>query len=430
MTQTAELVDIPKVPENIIGVVLNPECYADDRIYEAYAWLRQNSPVALVEHPDFHPFWMVTKYEDVKAVGLNSAVFRSGVRAYNLCDRKSIEHVLNINEGSPNLIASLVAMDAPQHSTYRRLTQKWFQGSNLRKREDEIRQIAKQAVDDMIVKGPSVDFVADCSTDYPLRVIMNILGVSEADWPLMLRLTQQNFGTKDPELSGEAEPLKEEQYANFMHAMVQAFTKFFMEVSEDRRRSPREDLSSIIANATVDGAAIPVDIEMGYYITIVTGGHDTTSSSTATAMWQLAQRPELFAQVKADHSLIPNLVEEAVRWTTPVKHFMRTASEDTTIGTQQIRKDDWVMLCYGSANRDEDAFPQEFTVDRSPNRHVAFGYGPHLCLGQHLAKMEMAILFEELLPRIKSVKLNGTPRQSIDWFVNGPKSVPVTFEYE
>lgn len=430
MASSAMSIDTPKVPQAIVETVLNPECYADDRIYDVYKWLRTNEPVALLEHADFHPFWMVTKYEDVKAVGINSATFRSGVRAYNLCDRKSIDHVLHINEGSPNLIASLVAMDAPQHSVYRRLTQNWFQGSNLKKREDEIRAIARQAVAAMIAKGSDVDFVADLSTDYPLRVIMNILGVEETNWPLMLRLTQQNFGTKDPELSGEAEPLKEEQYANFMHSMVKAFSEFFAGVSEDRRRNPREDLSSIIANATIDGKQIPLDIEMGYYITIVTGGHDTTSSATAMAMWEMAKNPELFQRVKADPTLIPHLVEEAVRWSTPVKHFMRTAAEDTMIGSQPIAKDDWVMLCYGSANRDETAFPSEFTVEPRPNRHVAFGYGPHLCLGQHLAKMEMRILFEELMPHIKSVKLNGVPRQSIDWFVNGPKSVPVTFEYE
>ncbi len=430
MTETTAVFDVPKAPKSVVATVLNPECYADDRIYEAYAWLRANSPVALVEHDDFDPFWIITKYDDVRAVELNSTVFRNSVRSYNLCDRKSIEHVLKINDGSPNLIASLVAMDAPQHSVYRRLTQNWFQGTNLKKREDEIRVIARQAVANMIAIGPEVDFVSDLATEYPLRVIMNILGVQEADWPLMLRLTQQNFGTKDPELSGAAEPLKEEHYANFMHDMVKAFSTFFTEVSNDRRRSPKEDLSSIIANATFDGAPIPYDIEMGYYITIVTGGHDTTSSATATAMWQLAEKPELLARIKADPTLIPHLVDEAVRWSSPVKHFMRTVGEDATIGGQPVRVGDWVMLCYGSANRDEDVFPPEFTVERTPNRHLAFGIGPHLCLGQHLAKMEMRILFEELLPHIKSINLRGVPKQSVDWFVNGPKTVPITFEYE
>ena len=313
MTETAALLENPNIPDDIVAVLLDPNAYADDSIYDAYAWLRDNKPVGLVDHPDFHPFWVVTRYKDVQAIGLNSATFKSGERSYNLCDRKSVEHVLKINDGDPNLIKSLVAMDAPEHSVYRKLTQNWFMGTNLKKREDEIREIAKRAVDDMIAKGPDVDFVADITTDYPLRVIMNILGVPESSWPLMLRLTQQNFGTKDPELSGEAEPLKEEQYAEFMHAMVKAFTAFFKDISEERRRDPQEDLTSIIANATINGAQIPFDAEMGYYITIVTGGHDTTSSSTATAIWEMARNPAILAKVKADPSLIPNLVDEAVR---------------------------------------------------------------------------------------------------------------------
>ncbi|HEX2560871.1 cytochrome P450, partial [Phenylobacterium sp.] len=161
-----------------------------------------------------------------------------------------------------------------------------------------------------------------------------------------------------------------------------------------------------------------------------TAGHDTTSSSTAGALWALAERPEQLAKVKADPSLIPGLVDESIRWTTPVKTFMRTAAENTEFAGRQMRKDDWLMLCYASGNRDEAVFddPQEFRVDRSPNRHLAFGYGAHLCLGQHLAKMEMRILWEELLPRIDRLELDGQPRMSEAVFVNGPKALPVRFE--
>jgi cytochrome P450 len=146
-------------------------------------------------------------------------------------------------------------------------------------------------------------------------------------------------------------------------------------------------------------------------------------------MWALAENPAEFAKVKSNPALIPGLVEEAVRWTTPVKHFMRSATADTEVRGRRIAKGDWMMLCYASGNRDEEVFedPYVFRSDRSPNRLVSFGYGAHLCLGQHLAKMEMRILFEELLPRLASVELAGTAQNSQSVFVSGPKRVPIRF---
>ena len=147
-------------------------------------------------------------------------------------------------------------------------------------------------------------------------------------------------------------------------------------------------------------------------------------------MWALATQPGLLDRVRGDLSLIPALIEEAIRWTTPVKTFMRSAAEDTEIGGRKIGKGDWIMLCYASGNRDEDVFPNAdtFDIDRTPNKQLAFGMGAHLCLGQHLARLEMRILYEELLPRLKSVKLAGDPRYTESWFVNGLKTLPIEFE--
>jgi cytochrome P450 len=146
-------------------------------------------------------------------------------------------------------------------------------------------------------------------------------------------------------------------------------------------------------------------------------------------MWALAQDPAQFAQLKANPALIGPMIDEAIRWTTPVKHFMRTATVDSEVGGQKIAKGDWLMLCYGSANRDEAVFPEpeRFRIDRKPNRHVAFGYGAHLCLGQYLARMEMRILFEELLPRLRSVELDGDAKMSAATFVNGPIRLPIRY---
>jgi len=210
---------------------------------------------------------------------------------------------------------------------------------------------------------------------------------------------------------------------------VTDFVQYFEAMTEDRRAHPRDDLASVIANGTIDGEPLGHLEAMSYYIIAATAGHDTTSASTASGAWALAERPEQLAALKADLSRLPAFIEETVRWETPVKHFMRTATGDTGIRGRKIAKGDWLMLSYVSGNRDEDRFERPFVFDatRSPNKHVAFGYGPHVCLGQHLAKMEMRILWEELLPRLGSLELSGQPTRSAASFVSGPKSVPIRF---
>jgi cytochrome P450 len=299
----------------------------------------------------------------------------------------------------------------------------------LRKLEDRICAIAKRAVEAMCAKPGVCDFAADVAAGYPLHVIMEIMGVPEEDEPRMLRLTQEIFGPEDPDTTRALAMLSPEQLTDLVGATVEDFSAYFRKLSAERRVSPREDLATLIANAKIDGAPLSDISAMGYYIIVAAAGHDTTSSSTAGAIWALAENPGEFAKVKADPSLIPSLVDEAIRWTTPVKHFMRTATANTEFGGRRIAKGDWLMLCYASGNRDEEVFedPYVFRADRRPNRHLSFGYGAHLCLGQHLAKMEMRILFEELLPRLASLEIAGEPKLTQANFVNGPKSVPIRF---
>ena len=212
--------------------------------------------------------------------------------------------------------------------------------------------------------------------------------------------------------------------------VITDFFEYFRALSEARRANPTDDLASLIANSQIDGQPISDFEAMSYYIIVATAGHDTTSSSTAGALWALCDNPGEFAKLKANPSLIPGLVDESIRWTTPVKTFMRTVTADTEMAGRQLKKNDWLMLCYASGNRDEAVFeaPDAFRVDRTSNKHLAFGYGAHLCLGQHLAKMEMRILWEELIPRLKSVELAGEPALSQAVFVNGPKRLPIRFE--
>jgi cytochrome P450 len=321
-------------------------------------------------------------------------------------------------------------MNQPDHMKYRMLTQSWFMPKNLREIEGRLRKLARTYVDKLAATGGICDFVSEIAVHYPLMVIMSILGVPEQDEPMMLRLTQEYFGNNDAELNrGRAAmtPLEAEQAVT---KVVAEFNDYFLRVSEDRRRNPTDDLATVIANSTIDGEPISDIDALGYYITVAFAGHDTTSSSVAGAIWALCERPEELEKVKANPSLIPGLVEEAVRWTSPIHQFVRRTAADCEFRGQAVRKGEWVVLLFPSGNRDEDVFkaPFEFRVDRSPLRQIGFGYGAHVCLGQHLARMEMSIFFEELLPRLKSLELAGTPRRTVTNFVGGPKSVPIRFE--
>jgi cytochrome P450 len=321
-------------------------------------------------------------------------------------------------------------MDAPEHMDYRKLTQSWFMPKNLASLEEKIRGIARASVDAMLATGGTCDFVHQVSALYPLHVVMQILGVPHEDEPLMLKLTQEMFGGEDPDLNrARSVELTPEQVTQFVIEAVRDFEGYFMKLAADRRANPQDDVATVIANAVIDGEPISDRNAAGYYIIVAAAGHDTTSASTAGAMWALAKDPDQFARIKADRSLLPGLIEEAIRWTTPVQHFMRTAAEDCEIGGQRIAKDDWLMLCYVSGNHDERVFPDpdRFDASRGPNRHVAFGAGVHQCLGLHLARLEMRILFDELLDRIDSVELAGTPQRASSTFVGGPKTLPIRF---
>jgi cytochrome P450 len=328
-------------------------------------------------------------------------------------------------------VRSLVQMDNPDHRNYRMLTQNWFMPQNLKKLEERIREIARTFVDRMADYGNECDFARDVAFLYPLHVIMEILGVPESDEPRMLKLTQELFGAADPDLNrtGETNQGTEEGVGSVAETVAE-FIEYFNAITEDRRANPREDLSSAIANGQINGEPLDHFAAMSYYIIAATAGHDTTSATTSGGIWALCENQDQFAKVKGDPGLIPGFTEESIRWVTPVKHFMRSATADTELRGRKISKGDWMMLCYSSGNRDEEKFddPFKFNVERMPNKHVAMGYGAHVCLGQHLARMEMNIFFEELFARLDSIELAGTPKRMEANFVCGPKSIPVRFK--
>ncbi|MHA7820764.1 MAG: cytochrome P450 [Erythrobacter sp.] len=422
----------PTVDADTARQVIDPKSYARwEPLLDTFDRLRAENPVAWIEPAEegvFDPFWLVTRYDDVMRISKDNATFLNNPRTVVFSLTDGIEFAKHLTGGSPHLVASLVTFDAPIHMKYRKLTQEWFMPSNLRRIEDEIRRIAKATVDRLIEAGPEADFCKTVSAPYPLHVVMQILGVPEEDEPRMLMLTQQLFGGQDEDLNQSGiKDLPPEAITQLVAGAVADFEAYFANLTADRRANPRGDVASTIANAVVDGEPLSDRDMMGYYIIIAAAGHDTTSASTAGAMHALANDPAQWAKVREDRSLLAGIVEEAIRWTSPVQHFMRTAAEDTEIGGQQIAEGDWLMINYVAANHDPDVFdnPRAFDAARSPNRHLAFGAGAHQCLGLHLARLEMRILFEELLDRVAAVEPAGEAKRSSSTFVGGLKTLPL-----
>lgn len=424
----------PMLPDDLARAVVDPKSYADQAFLDgALARIRNEHPLAKTQLPDFEPFWVVSKHADILEISRQNDLFRNGDLASTLTTKAADAMVRGRTGGSPHLIRTLVQMDAPDHPKFRLMTQSWFMPQNLKKLEARVREIARSYVDRMAAMGGTCDFLNDIALYFPLRVIMEILGVPESDEPRMLKLTQELFGAQDSDVnrSGE-EPQDVTKALEDIQAVLMDFFMYFNQITEARRASPTDDVATVIANGQIDGEPIGAFEAVSYYTIVATAGHDTTSSSTAGGMWGLISNPDQLAAVKADPGLIPGLVDESIRWTTPVKHFMRSATQDYELRGQTIKKGDWLFLSYPSGNRDEEVFddPYSFRIDRTPNKHLAFGYGAHLCLGQHLAKMEMRIFWEELLPRLKSVEFAGEPKLTEANFVGGLKRLPIRYVME
>lgn len=421
----------PRVPDEIAQTIISPRSYADDSvIYPAFKWLRENMPLGVAEIDGYDPIWLVSKHADLKLIERDHKTFRNCGPNAILNDRASDEFTRSLTGGTVKVISSLTYMDAPEHGAYRSITSNWFLPGRISKLETQIRVLAKQSVERMLSFDGECDFVKDFALHYPLRVIMTLFGVPQEDEPKMLKLTQEFFGVHDPDEQREGLADDPVAAAKMWAASLQDFYGYFDALSEERRRQPTDDLLSLIANAQVNGQPIARDEANGYYVAIATAGHDTTSSTSVGGMHGMIAFPGQFEMVKNDPEAIKPMIEEALRWTSPVKHFMRNATTQTEVRGQSISPGDRFMLCYPSANRDEEVFedPDTFDLRRSPNPHMAFGFGPHMCLGQHLAKLELRVLFEELMPHLRSVELAGKPELVKTNFVGGYKSLPIRFK--
>ncbi|MDP9877651.1 cytochrome P450 [Variovorax boronicumulans] len=418
------------LPLDVQKILVDARAQVDvNRLHEAYAWARTHNPVGYARPEGFEPFWVLTKHADISAISRDNERFHNGDKSVTCRPKASVEHIV-ATTGCPHIVRGLPHIDGEEHKSLRSLTQAWFMPNSIQKLDARFRKFASAAVEKLaLANGQSVDFAADVALHYPLHVIMDILGIPPEDEPRMLTLTQEMFSPEDPELRRQKKPAPSSQadMGKALMAVVADFEQYFKSVIADRHQNPRNDVATLLSNAVLNGKPLTDAQLLAYFLIIATAGHDTTSSSASVAMWALTQHPELLSRLQADPSLIAQFVDETIRIASPVRHFMRTAMEDTEIRGRTIRKGDWMMLCYPSANRDEEVFekPYDFNIERKPNRHLAFGIGGHVCLGQHLAKMEIRILFEELIPRLKSVELSGPMDMTASFFIAGPKHLPV-----
>jgi cytochrome P450 len=404
-------------------VIVDPITYATPGAYdEMFKGLRREEPVRWTEPEGYRPFWTVSKYNDIIEIERQNDKFLNEPRL-NLNPLAEEETIKVRTGGSVNPIRLLVNMDDSEHRVHRSLTQAWFMPPNLRKLESGLALLAKEFVDRMEQMGGSCDFARDVGVWYPLRVIMMILGVPREDDQKMLKLSQMLLGSNDSEMSVEKAGLDARTQA------IQGFFQYFGALSAERRKNPTDDLATVIANARIDGRPIDNLAAMSYYLIIATAGHDTTSGTVAGGLLALMQNRAELSKLQANPDLLLGAVEEMLRWVSPVKHFFRTATEDHTLRGKEIKAGQSLMMCYPSANRDEDIFQNPFTfkVDRTPNRHLAFGHGAHLCLGLHLARMEMKALYRELLSRIDRLDLAGEPAWVAASLVSGLKRLPIRY---
>ena len=403
------------------SIFYTPEAYADDaRFEEACAFLRRNSPVHLVRHPDgeVNPFWAVTKHADVLEIELHNNIFLNEPRPVlgpAESDRRNAEN--------GHMLRTLIHVDDPEHRELRGVTSEWFLPKNMARLDDRLAGLAVQYVDKMASLGGRCDFATDIAMHYPLNVILHILGLPESDYPRMLKLTQELFGAADEDLRRDDDP-------EAVIKVIEDFFAYFTRITEERRANPTDDLASAVANGRINGEELNLMQTISYYVITATAGHDTTASAMAGGVLAFIQHPDQWERLKKDPSLVSTAADEIIRWVTPVKHFMRTANEDYTLASgHTIRKGESVLLSYPSANRDEDVFtdPHVFDIGRSPNKHLSFGFGVHYCLGAMLARMEIKAMLTEMVRRVERFELAGEPRLMKTTFVGGLKRLPVSY---
>ena len=405
--------------------LLDPKTFEASVPHAYYAWLREHAPVRWHEgrpgrelfpgrfEADQRGFWAVTRYDDVVHVSKYHELFSSERGSAVIADLQDGELAL--------MRQQLIHMDPPRHSKLRNLVNRGFTPRMTSHMEPHVRELAREVVD-RVAKDGACDFVTSIAAELPLLVIAELLGVPREDRLKLFTWSNRLIGAEDPDYGSPVDA---------QLAVMELF-QYGAWLAEQRRVEPKVDIVSKLVHADLDGEKLGgLDFNMFFFLLVI-AGNETTRNAISGGMEALCEHPEERTKLVARPALLGTAVDEIVRWVTPVMQFRRTATRDVELGGQKIRENDKVVMYYGSANRDPLAFtePERFDVSREPNPHLGFGIGVHFCLGASLARLEMRVMFEELLRRLPDVELDGPVARLRSNFINGIKSMPVRFTPE
>ncbi|MFF9350689.1 cytochrome P450 [Streptomyces sp. NPDC014734] len=383
--------------------LVDPDLYATGDPFVQWRWLRANAPVYWHEPTDLPGFWALTTYDDVRAAYRDATTF-SSAQGILLRPRS--------HGADPGGGRTLALTDPPRHKQLRGLVDEWFSVRSVRAIEQDIREVAHRVVGEALERG-ACDFVADIAARVPLYVICKLMGIPGADWERLFTLTSDAFGAGDPLTQRLA------------HLDILGY---FDALREDKAKNPTNDLVSVLATAEIDGEPLTPDDVILNCDNLLVGGTENTRIAASGGMLAFLHHPGQWHALRDDPALLPSAVEEVLRWTSTATHIMRTATRPVEIRGRHIAANDRVALWLPSANRDESVFPDpdRFDIRRSPNRHLALGFGEHFCVGSMLARVELRHLYNELLAQSINIELDGEPTLLSSIVVNGPERLPVS----
>ncbi len=388
----------------------------------AFATLRRENPIAYFPEPILEPFpqgpgyFAITKMHDLLEISRHPEVFCSGQGAVSILDMPA-----DMNE----FYGSLISMDDPRHARLRKIVSGTFTPRMLNNVLEDVEKTAKKVVDGIVEKG-EIDFVRDVSMPFPLLVILDMMGIPHSEFDTVLAQSTIILSGGDPDFIPEGtDPI-----TAFLGAGA-TLAGLLNDLAVFRRANPTDDLLSALVNTEVDGEQLSGDELASFFILLSVAGHETTRTALSHGVTHLSQNPDQRALFLDDiEGVMPTTVEEIVRYASPVVWMRRTLTQDYVLSGHEFHEGDKIIMYYGSANRDEAIFADSDTFDvlRDPNPHVGFGGpGPHFCLGAHLARREITLMFRELYTRLPDLELAGPPIQLRSNFINGVKSLPVSF---
>jgi cytochrome P450 len=376
-----------------------------------FTTLRQQDPVHWNDERDGAGFWAVTRYEDIRFVHRHPDIYSSEIGGTSLEDLEP-EYV--------EARKSMIDMDPPRHDELRGMLGRRFTPRAVRVWEETIRAVAEE-VFDLALERDEFDFVSEISSEIPMQVFAEILGVPHEERRTVIDLGDRLLGNQDPEYAtGEDDA---HRHLPFSSPVALEMFQFGRKLATERRREPRDDIVTQLAHEPLTEREYDV-----YFLLLATAGNETTRHTLTHGTLALIENPDQLETLRGDRSLLKQGAEEMLRWATPVHHFRRTAAEDTELAGTKISAGDKVTTWFVSGNRDESVFdePHRFDVSRNPNPHVSFGPGGiHNCMGAHLAKLEIEIVFDVLMDRIAEIELTAPPERLRSNFFNGVKRMPV-----